>query len=274
MLDDFLIRALLAGIGLALITGPAGCFVIWRRLAYFGETIAHSALLGVVLALVLQVDLVLGIFVSACLVTLLMFYLQGRGTLPADTVLGLLAHGGLATGLVIMAFFPNIRIDLQALLFGDILAVSRTDLALIWGGGALVLAVLARIWRPLLAATVNEDLATVAGLRPERTRLIFGLLMATVIAVAIKIVGILLIVALLVIPPATARRFAVNPEQMARPGRRGRRLLHRRRPARLGPARHPLRPLDRGRRPTAVRHHPLPPLLSRHPLLTARFARH
>ncbi len=215
MLDDFLIRALLAGIGLALITGPAGCFVIWRRLAYFGETIAHSALLGVVLALVLQVDLVLGIFVSACLVTLLMFYLQGRGTLPADTVLGLLAHGGLATGLVIMAFFPNIRIDLQALLFGDILAVSRTDLALIWGGGALVLAVLARIWRPLLAATVNEDLATVAGLRPERTRLIFGLLMATVIAVAIKIVGILLIVALLVIPPATARRFAVNPEQMA-----------------------------------------------------------
>ena len=215
MLDDFLVRALLAGIGLALVTGPAGCFVVWRHLAYFGETIAHSALLGVVLALALQIDLVLGIFVSACLVTLLMFVLQRRGTLPADTVLGLLAHGGLATGLVILAFFPNIRIDLQALLFGDILAVSRTDLALIWGGGALVMAVLWRIWRPLLAATVNADLATVAGLQPERTRLVFGFLTATVIAVAIKIVGILLIVALLVIPPATARRFAANPEQMA-----------------------------------------------------------
>ena len=215
MLDDFLVRALLAGIGLALVTGPAGCFVVWRHLAYFGETIAHSALLGVVLALVLQIDLVIGIFVSACLVTLLMFCLQRRGSLPADTVLGLLAHGGLATGLVILAFFPNIRIDLQALLFGDILAVSRTDLALIWGGGALVLVVLGRIWRPLLAATVNADLATVAGLRPERTRLVFGFLTATVIAVAIKIVGILLIVALLVIPPATARRFAANPEQMA-----------------------------------------------------------
>ena len=215
MLDDFLVRALLAGIGLALVTGPAGCFVVWRHLAYFGETIAHSALLGVVLALALQIDLVLGIFVSACLVTLLMFVLQRRGTLPADTVLGLLAHGGLATGLVILAFFPNIRIDLQALLFGDILAVSRTDLALIWGGGALVLVVLGRIWRPLLAATVNVDLATVAGLQPERTRLVFGFLTATVIAVAIKIVGILLIVALLVIPPATARRFAANPEQMA-----------------------------------------------------------
>ena len=215
MLDDFLVRALLAGIGLALVTGPAGCFVVWRHLAYFGETIAHSALLGVVLALVLQIDLVIGIFVSACLVTLLMFYLQRRGSLPADTVLGLLAHGGLATGLVILGFFPNIRIDLQALLFGDILAVSRTDLALIWGGGALVLAALGRIWRPLLTATVNADLATVAGLHPERTRLIFGLLTATVIAVAIKIVGILLIVALLVIPPATARRFAASPEQMA-----------------------------------------------------------
>ena len=215
MLDDFLVRALLAGVGLALVTGPAGCFVVWRHLAYFGETIAHSALLGVVLALVLRVDLVIGIFASACAVTLLMFYLQRRGTLPADTVLGLLAHGGLAVGLVTLAFFPHIRVDLQALLFGDILAVSRTDLAVIWGGGALVLVVLGRIWRPLLAATVNTDLATVAGLQPERTRLIFGLLMAAVIAGAIKIVGILLIVALLVIPPATARRFASSPEQMA-----------------------------------------------------------
>ena len=215
MLDDFLVRALLAGIGLALVTGPAGCFVVWRHLAYFGETIAHSALLGVVLALVLRIDLVIGIFASACTVALLMFSLQRRGTLPADTILGLLAHGGMAVGLVTLAFFPNIRVDLQALLFGDILAVSRTDVAVIWGGGALVLVVLGRIWRPLLAATVNVDLATVAGLHPDRTRLVFGLLTAAVIAVAIKIVGILLIVALLVIPPATARRFASSPEQMA-----------------------------------------------------------
>ena len=246
--------------------------MVWRRLAYFGETIAHSALLGVVLSLVLQIDLVLGIFVSACLITLLMFHLQGHGSLPADTVLGLLAHGGLATGLVIMAFFPNIRIDLQALLFGDILAVSRTDLALIWDGGALVLAALARIWRPLLAATVNEDLATVAGLRPERTRLIFGLLMATVIAVAIKIVGILLIVALLVIPPASARRFAVNPEQMAALAGAagvlsiaGGLFASARLDTPSGPS-----IVVAVVRPAAVRRHPLLPLLSTHPLLTAR----
>ena len=215
MLDDFLTRALLAGIGLALVTGPAGCFVVWRRLAYFGETIAHSALLGVALAILLDLHLVVGIFASASTVVLVMFFLEQRDTLPVDTLLGLLAHGGLALGLVILAFVPSVRFNLHGLLFGDILAVSRTDLAIVWGGGAVALAVLCRIWRPLLAATVNVDLATVAGLRPDRARLLFGLLMAAVIAVATKIVGILLIVALLVIPAATVRRFASSPEKMA-----------------------------------------------------------
>ena len=215
MLDDFFARALLAGIGLAFVTGPTGCFVVWRRLAYFGEAIAHSSLLGVALAIVLHLDLVIGILISAALVAFIMFYLDRRGTLPTDTLLGLLAHGGLALGLVILSFFPTIRLDLHALLFGDILAVSRVDLAVIWGGGAVALGVLWRLWRPLLAATVDADLASVAGLRPERARLIFGLLVAAIIAIAIKIVGILLIVALLIIPAATVRRFAPSPEWMA-----------------------------------------------------------
>jgi zinc transport system permease protein len=215
MLDDFFTRALLAGLGLALVTGPAGCFVVWRRLAYFGETIAHSSLLGVALAIVLQFDLVIGILISAALVAFIMFYLDRRGTLPTDTLLGLLAHGGLALGLVILSFFPTTRLDLQALLFGDILGVTRADLAMIWVGGAMALGVLALIWRPLLTATVSVDLAKVEGLRPERARLVFGFLVAAIIAVAIKIVGVLLIVALLVIPAATVRRFATSPEMMA-----------------------------------------------------------
>ena len=215
MLDDFFSRALIAGIGLALVTGPAGCFVVWRRLAYFGETIAHSALLGVALAIVVSVDLVIGILISAVLVAAIMFYLDRRSTLPTDTLLGLLAYGGLALGIVVLSFFPAMRLDLHSLLFGDILAVSREDIAVIWGGGALALGVLWRLWRPLLAATVDADLASVAGLRPERARLLFGLLVAVIIAIAIKIVGILLIVALLVIPAATVRRFAPSPEWMA-----------------------------------------------------------
>ena len=215
MFDDFLVRALLAGIGLALVTGPAGCFIVWRRLAYFGETIAHSALLGVALAILIDFNLTIGIFITASMVVLVMFYLESRDTLPTDTLLGLLAHGGLALGLVILSFFPNMRVDLQALLFGDILAVSRTDLAVIWIGGVLALVVLWLIWRPLLAATVSADLARVAGMNPDRARLVFGIFLAGVIAAAIKVVGVLLIVALLVIPAATARRFASSPERMA-----------------------------------------------------------
>ena len=215
MLDDFLVRALLAGIGLAFVTGPIGCFVVWRRMAYFGETIAHSALLGVALALLANVHLSIGIFATACIVVVVMFFVEQQGTLPSDTVLGVLAHGGLALGLVVLSFFPRFQVDLHALLFGDILVVSRSDLAMIWLGGAAVLAVLWRIWRPLVATTVNRDLAAVAGLQPERARLLFGFLVAAVVAVAIKIVGVLLIVALLVIPAATVRRFAANPENMA-----------------------------------------------------------
>ena len=215
VLSDFLVRALLAGVGLALVAGPAGCFVVWRRLAYFGETIAHSALLGVALASFVNVDISLGIFVSASLIALTMYFLGRVETLPADTILGLLAHGGLALGLVILSFMTSVRIDVEALLFGDILAVGRGDLVVIWIGGAVALCVLWLIWRPLLAATVSTDLAEVAGMKPERARLIFGLLVAAVIAAAIKIVGILLIVALLVIPAATVRRFVSSPEAMA-----------------------------------------------------------
>ncbi|MDE0303581.1 MAG: metal ABC transporter permease [Albidovulum sp.] len=215
MLDDFFSRALIAGIGLALVTGPAGCFVVWRRLAYFGETIAHSALLGVALAILLDIDLLFGIFACAFAVVLLMYHLERRDTLPADTILGLLCHGSLAVGLVMLAFFPNVRINLHGLLFGDILGVSPVDLLVVWVGGAVALGVLWWIWRPLLAATVNVDLAAVAGMRPDRTRLVFGFLVAAVIAVAIKIVGVLLIVAMLVIPAATVRRFSASPEKMA-----------------------------------------------------------
>ena len=215
MLDDFLVRALLAGVGLAIVTGPTGCFIVWRRLAYFGETIAHSALLGVALAILLDAHLAIGIFAVSCVVVLTMFFLERRDMLPTDTLLGLLAHGSLALGLVVLSFFPAMRVDLQALLFGDILGVSRSDLALVWLGGAVALGVLAWIWRTLLTATVSVDLALVEGLRPERARLVFGFLVAAIIAIAVKIVGVLLVVALLVIPAATVRRFATSPEAMA-----------------------------------------------------------
>lgn len=215
MLDDFFSRAMIAGIGLALTVGPLGCFIVWRRMAYFGDTMAHSALLGVAISFLFSIDITIGVFVVAALVSLALLALQKRRALSTDALLGILSHSTLALGLVMVAFMTWIRVDLMGFLFGDILAVSRWDIAVIYLGGLFILGIVAWLWRPLLASTVNEELAEAEGLSPERSRLVFMLLMALVIAIAMKIVGILLITALLIIPAATARRFAATPEQMA-----------------------------------------------------------
>jgi zinc transport system permease protein len=215
MLDDFFTRALLAGIGVALIAGPLGCFIVWRRLAYFGDTLSHSALLGVALALLFETNITLAVFGVSAAVALTLLALQRRATLSSDSLLGLLAHSSLALGLVVLAFMTWVRVDLMGFLFGDILAVSPLDIAVIYGGGIVVLTVLMLIWRPLFAATVNADLAEAEGLHPQRANIVFMLLMALVIAISMKIVGVLLITALLIIPAATARRFARGPEAMA-----------------------------------------------------------
>lgn len=215
MLDDFFTRALVAGVGVALVAGPLGCFIVWRRLAYFGDTLSHAALLGVALAFLFEVNISLAVFgVSAC-VSLALLLLQRRASLSSDAVLGLLAHSALALGLVVLAFMTWIRMDLMSFLFGDILAVSKLDIAVIWAGGAIVLAILAAIWHPLFAGTVNKELAQAEGMNPERANIIFMLLMASVVAISMKIVGVLLITAMLIIPAAAARRFATSPEQMA-----------------------------------------------------------
>ncbi|MBT4907408.1 MAG: hypothetical protein HOK98_00470 [Rhodospirillaceae bacterium] len=215
MLDDFFIRALLAGVGVALVAGPLGCFIVWRRLAYFGDTLSHSALLGVVLAFLLQINITLAVFGVCAAVALSVLALQRNASLSSDSLLGMLAHSSLALGLVALAFMSSVRVDLMGFLFGDILAVSRLDLAIIYIGGGIVIAVLVFVWRALFAATVNYDLAEAEGLRPDRANIVFMLLMAVVIAISMKIVGVLLITALLIIPAATARQLARGPEQMA-----------------------------------------------------------
>jgi zinc transport system permease protein len=215
MLDDFFVRALFAGAGVALIAGPLGCFIVWRRMAYFGDTMAHSALLGIAFAVLMDVHILIGIFSIATLVALVLMALQRQSRLPADALLGILSHSTLAIGLVLIASMSWLRIDLLGYLFGDILAVSKMDIAIIYGGGATVLICLSLIWNSLLAGTVCPELAQAESMRPERAKLIFMLLMAMVIAIAMKIVGILLITAMLIIPAASARRFAGSPEQMA-----------------------------------------------------------
>ncbi len=215
MFDDFLVRALLGGIGVAAIAGPLGCFVVWRRMAYFGDSLAHSALLGVALGVVLGIDLNIGIIATCVALAVVLLLLQNQRGLATDTLLGIMAHGALSLGLVTMSFVEALRLDLMSYLFGDILAVTERDLIWIYAGGAAVLALLALIWRPLLALTVHEELARAEGVRVGLVRVLFMLLIALTIALAMKIIGVLLITSLLIIPAATARRFARTPEQMA-----------------------------------------------------------
>jgi zinc transport system permease protein len=212
---DFLLYALLAGLALALVAGPLGSFVVWRRMAYFGDTLSHAALLGVALGFLLDVSPAVAVTVGCLLLAVLLVTLQQRQPLASDTLLGILAPSTLSLGLVVLSFMHEVRIDLMAYLFGDLLAISPGDLAWILGGSAAVLAVLVAMWRPLLAITVHEELAKVEGLPVASLRLTLMLLIAVVIAVAMKIVGVLLITSLLIIPAAAAQRHARSPEQMA-----------------------------------------------------------
>ena len=215
MLDDFFIRAVIGGIGVALLAGPLGCFIVWRRLAYFGDTLSHSALLGVAIALLLELNITFTVFIISVCVAMILLLLQRQSQLSSDALLGLLAHATLAVGLVVLAFMTWVRVDLMGFLFGDILAINTTDIVTIWVGGFAVLVALAIIWKPLFAATVNYEIAVAEGLKPDKANFFFMILMAAVIAISMKIVGVLLITALLIIPAATARRFATTPEMMA-----------------------------------------------------------
>lgn len=215
MIDPFLARALVGGVAVAMIAAPLGCFVVWRRMAYFGDTLAHSALLGVALGLLLSIDPVIGVLGTCGFLAVAIVLLQEQRGYATDTLLGILSHSALALGIVAISLSDRIRIDLMGYLFGDILAVSDSDLLWIAAGGAVALIGIAVMWRRLLAVTVSEELARAEGIDPRLVRLGFTLLLAVVIAVSMRLVGILLITSLLIIPAATARRFADTPERMA-----------------------------------------------------------
>jgi zinc transport system permease protein len=212
-LDDFVLRAGLAGLATAAAAGPLGCFVVWRRLAYFGDATAHASILGVALSLSLGVPVAAGVLVAALGMALAVD--RAARAYAMDTALGVAAHAALAGGLVVLAFLPGQRLDLMGYLFGDVLAVTREDLALIGGGAALIAGLLAWRWRRLLTATLSGELAAAEGIDPGRERLVLILALALLVAVALKVVGALLITAMLIIPAAVARALAGTPEAMA-----------------------------------------------------------
>lgn len=214
LLDNFVVRAALAGLAVAVAAAPMGCFVVWRRMAYFGDATAHAAMLGVALSLAFAQSVFVGTMVVAMAMAYLVSNLSWRGH-AIDTLLGVLAHSSLAIGLVAVSLFDNNRIDLDAYLFGDILAVSDQDLLIMWIGAALATLLIVARWQKLLLLTLSADLAAAGGLNPRREQLVLTVSLALVVAIAIKVVGVLLITAMLIIPAAAARPLSHTPERMA-----------------------------------------------------------
>ena len=211
---EFLIRAALAGLAVALAAGPLGAFVIWRRMAFFGDAVAHASILGVALALMFSMPVGLGTFAVALMVGAFVAFLIDRGQ-TGDAALGVLSHTALALGLVVVSLLPGRGVNVEALLFGDVLTVTWTEVVVIWVGAVSILALLVSRWQALVLSSINEDMAVASGIRPSRERLVLTLCLALLVAIGLKIVGALLIAALLVIPAAAARNIARSPEQMA-----------------------------------------------------------
>ena len=214
-MDSFIVNALVAGTAVALVAGPLGSIVVWRRLAFFGDTLSHAALLGVAASLLLEVEPIIGVSVTGVAVAVMLSTLSSRTTIATDTLLSIVSHSTLAVGVIAVSVRDDLRVDLMSYLFGDILAVGRGDLVQILIACALALLTLLVSWRTSLAVTVNEDMAQAEGLNPAKARLLLLVTLALVVATAVKVVGLLLITALLVIPAAAARANANTPESMA-----------------------------------------------------------
>lgn len=214
-MPEFLLYALLVGVGIAVVAGPLGAFAVWRRMSYFGDTLAHSALIGVALGLFLEINISLAIVASCAIIAVLLVLLEQRNSLSTDTLLGVLSHGSLALGLVCVSLYSQTRINMYGYLFGDFLTVTLNELLVIYAAIALIAVPLLALWKPLLMLAIDEDLALVEGRQVTALKLVLMLMIACIIALAMKIVGVMLITALLIIPAATARRFASSPEAMA-----------------------------------------------------------
>ena len=225
-MDELLLRASLAAAALGLATGPIGCFILWRRMAYLGSSLAEMALLGVALGLLLSVSPLLGVLAVSLIAALLLarpweMSLRGHGTreglIPTDTRIGLVGHAGLALGFIVLASMETVRADLLGYLFGDVLALDYFDVGLVALVAVLALGLLAAIWKPLLTDSVSADIlaAEHGAMKGPRARSILLMLVAALIAFGLQIVGALLIVALLIIPAAAARPLARSPEGMA-----------------------------------------------------------
>ncbi len=215
MLDDFLIRSLLAGSLMVMVAAPMGCLMVWQRLAFLADTLGHASVLGIALALILSLQPVLGVLLVIAIIMFIVRLSSGdRPVAFSESVLAIISHTGLAGGILLLGVFGFGNISLEALMFGDLLATTVTDLVFIAGTVALLLALLWWRWHDFVAVSVSPEIAQAEGIAVKKVQLILYLMIALLIAVMMKIMGVLLIGAMLVIPVNAARNFSRGPEQM------------------------------------------------------------
>ena len=211
---ELLWPAWLAGCLIALAAAPLGSLLVWRKLAYFGDSLSHATLLGVALSLWLHVPVWGGLVAVCVMLALVLASLLGKQQLPSDALLMAVSTTTLSAGLVVIGGMDGVRVDLLSYLFGDLLSIGATDLPVLAGGLMAVLAIVIYFWRDLLLAAIDEDLAAVEGLPVVKLRMLLLVLLALVVTVAMKAVGSLLITALLVMPTLVARPLVNTPTQM------------------------------------------------------------
>lgn len=210
---QLLLPAWIMGTLLVFLTAPLGCLMLWRRMSFFADTMAHGTLLGVALAAVLSLPLWIGVTFTAILLVAVLWVLHDP-RLPNDALLALCSATLLCSGLLLIQHLPALRPELLSYLFGDLLTIEWSDLPVFIGIIIAALAVLFHYWQAQIQIAIDPDIAVSEGVNAKWQRLIFMLLLALFTVLALRAVGSLLMGALLVIPALSARLVSHSPKQM------------------------------------------------------------
>jgi zinc transport system permease protein len=213
-LDDFLVRSVIAGLIMVAIAAPMGCLMVWQRLAFLSDTLGHAAVMGVGLGLLLEVTPVFGVLAVALLIVFSLNRVNSFNSALSETTLAIISHTGLAGGIILVGLLPAQAVNLEAILFGDLLATTRADLTRLLITTAVLLLLLLHHWRSFVAVSVSREIAQAEGIEVRKVQLLMYIMIALLVAVMMKVMGVLLIAAMLVIPTSSARLFSRSPEQM------------------------------------------------------------
>ena len=213
-LDDFLVRSVIAGLIMVVIAAPMGCLMVWQRLAFLSDTLGHAAVMGVGLGLLLEVTPVFGVLAVALLIVFSLNRVNSFNSALSETTLAIISHTGLAGGIILVGLLPAQSVNLEAILFGDLLATTSADLTRLLITTVVLLLLLLHHWRSFVAVSVSREIAQAEGIEVRKVQFLMYIMIALLVAVMMKVMGVLLIAAMLVIPTTSARLFSRSPEQM------------------------------------------------------------